>query len=133
MTLEKIAPALPKSRLYLTTALAYANADLHLGHGVEAIIADIFARYRRGCGQEVVFLGGDDCHGTPVEIKAAAENVSPEDLIEEIGRRHKADYAKANISYLDYHLTHSPENHAICLEFFAALRDGGHLDRRTVS
>lgn len=123
---------LAKSRLVMTTALPYANGDLHIGHGSEAIQADIFARYRRLAGQEVIFVCADDCHGTAVELLAASQSKSPERVLQEVGARHRADFARAKISFDAYHSTHSSENEAIAFAFFDELKRGGHLQRKTV-
>ena len=80
--LHAAAPAHPC--LILTTALAYSNARLHLGHALEALLADAFARHRRAWGQDVVFLGGDDNHGTATELRAQARGTTPEALVEEV-------------------------------------------------
>lgn len=120
-----------KARLVMTTALPYANGPLHLGHAVEAIQADAFARHRRLSGQEVLFLGAEDCHGTAIELAAAAAGLRPEDAIAEVAAGHRRDYDALGISYDAYHSTHSAENAAVCAEVYAALRDNGHLVRRT--
>ena len=121
-----------KSRLVMTTALPYANGNLHIGHGSEAIQADIFARHRRLTGQEVIFVCADDCHGTAVELLADAQRKTPEQVLTKVGARHRADFAQAQISFDAYHSTHSPENEAIAFAFFDELRAGGFLRRRTV-
>lgn len=122
----------PRRRLVQTCALAYANGDLHAGHLVEAIQADAFARYRRARGDEVVFLGADDCHGTPAEIYASTIGLTPEKMIEQVSQRHRADYALFDISFDQYHSTHSEENRQLCEHFFARMRDGGYLVRKEV-
>lgn len=121
-----------RRRLVQTCALAYANGDLHAGHLVEAIQADAFARYRRARGDEVVFLGADDCHGTPAEIYASTLGLTSEQMIEQVRQRHRADYALFDISFDQYHSTHSDENRRLCEHFFARMRDGGYLVRREV-
>ncbi|WP_299140205.1 methionine--tRNA ligase [uncultured Tateyamaria sp.] len=121
------------TRVVQTIALAYANGDLHVGHLVEAIFADCHARHRRARGDDVVFLGADDCHGTPIEIKAAAQNQTPQELIADIGARHRADYAAFDISFDHYHSTDSPENEALCAEVYRHMQGAGLIDRRNVA
>ena len=71
----------------ITTALPYANGPLHLGHVAGVYIpADIYARYLRGKGEDVVFIGGTDEHGVPISIKAKSEGVSPKEVVD---RYHK--------------------------------------------
>lgn len=133
MTMTNFCYSTPtKTRLVMTTALPYANGNLHIGHGSEAIQADIFARYRRLTGQTVIFVCADDCHGTAIELLAASQKKSPERVLREIGARHRADFARIKISFDEYHQTHSPENEAIAFSFFDELKTGGHLKRKNV-
>lgn len=127
--LHAAAPAQP--RLILTTALAYSNARLHLGHALEALLADAFARHRRGWGQDVVFLGGDDNHGTATELRAQARGTTPEALVDEVYALNRADYAALGIGFSLYHRTHSAENAAIVAEAYARLRAQGRVLRIT--
>ncbi|NJN35731.1 MAG: methionine--tRNA ligase [Nitrospiraceae bacterium] len=126
-----LGPARLRSRLVLTTALPYANGHLHLGHAVEAIQADAFARHRRLSGQQVLFLGAEDCHGTAIELAASAAGLRPEDALAKVAAGHRHDYDALAISFDAYHSTHSAENEAVCAEVYTALRDNGHLVRRT--
>jgi len=127
--LHAAAPAHPC--LILTTALAYSNARLHLGHALEALLADAFARHRRAWGQDVVFLGGDDNHGTATELRAQARGTTPEALVEEVYTHNTADYAALGIGFSLYHRTHSAENAAVVAEAYARLRAQGRVLRIT--
>lgn len=127
--LRATAPTEP--RLILTTALAYANARLHLGHALEAVLADAFARSRKAWGQDVTFLGADDNHGTATELRAAAEGTTPEALSDAVATLNKADYAALDIGFSTYHRTHGPENEGVCTEVFGALHRKGLLVPRT--
>jgi methionyl-tRNA synthetase len=122
-----------KKRLVQTIALAYSNGDLHAGHLVEAIFADCHARHRRAQGDDVVFLGADDCHGTPIEIKAQSLGQAPEDMLVDVSARHRRDYASFDISFDTYHSTHSPENEALCWDFFDKMKAAGLIERRNVA
>jgi methionyl-tRNA synthetase len=121
---------LHRHRLIQTCALAYANGDLHAGHLVEAIQADAFARHRRARGDDVLFLGADDCHGTPAEIYAASLGLTPEAMIEVVGRAHRADYERFDIGFTAYHKTDSEENHRLCTYVFERMLSGGHIARK---
>ncbi len=68
-------------RLFVTTALPYANGSFHIGHIMEYIQADIWVRYQRMCGHEVHFVCADDAHGAPIMLKAQSEGITPEQLV----------------------------------------------------
>jgi methionyl-tRNA synthetase len=86
-------------RFYLTTAIDYANGDPHLGHALEKIGADVIARYRRLCGDEVHLLIGMDEHGQKVQQTAAKEGVAPQAFTDEIAGRFQAMWARLGVSY----------------------------------
>jgi methionyl-tRNA synthetase len=86
-------------RFYLTTAIDYANGDPHLGHALEKIGADVIARYRRQCGDDVHLLIGMDEHGQKVQQTAAKEGVAPQAFTDAIAERFQAMWAKLGISY----------------------------------
>ena len=87
------------SRFYLTTAIDYANGDPHLGHALEKIGADVIARYRRQCGDDVHLLIGMDEHGQKVQQTAAKEGVPPQTFTDTIAARFQTMWAKLGISY----------------------------------
>ena len=68
-------------RLFITTALPYANGSFHIGHIMEYIQADIWVRFQRMQGKEVLFVGADDAHGAPIMLKAQGEGITPEELV----------------------------------------------------
>jgi methionyl-tRNA synthetase len=127
------ASAPTKAHLILTTALAYGNGSLHLGHALEAVLADAFARHRKAWGQSVIFLGADDNHGTATELRAAQEGLSPNVLVHNVGIANRADYQALGIAFTVYHRTHSPENAALCTDVFHRLRDKGLILRQPVT
>jgi len=86
-------------RFYLTTAIDYANGDPHLGHALEKIGADVIARYRRLCGDEVHLLIGMDEHGQKVQQTAAKEGVAPQAFTDEIAGRFQAMWARLGVGY----------------------------------
>ncbi|AMW04298.1 methionine--tRNA ligase [Gemmatimonas phototrophica] len=87
------------ARFYLTTAIDYANGDPHLGHALEKIGADVIARYRRLCGDDVHLLIGMDEHGQKVQQTAAKEGVAPQAFTDQIAERFKGTWAKLDVSY----------------------------------
>ena len=119
-------------RILLTAALAYANGPLHIGHMVESIQTDIWARFQRLRGHEVLFVGGDDTHGTATMIRADRDGVSEPEVIETMNALHKADYADMGISYDHYSHTNVDANQELCNEIWAKLREGGHVAEREV-
>ena len=121
-----------KRRLLITSALPYANGPIHLGHMVEAIQTDIFARAMRMCGHEAVYVCADDTHGTPIELNARKRGITPEELIAETWKSHTADYRGFDIHFDHFHSTNSPENKALAIAIFEALQKGGHIQERTV-
>ena len=114
-------------RILMTAALPYANGDIHLGHLVEYIQADIWARYQKSRGQECYFVCADDAHGTPIMLHAEAANISPAELVEEMRRRHQRDFADFGIAFDNYHSTHSAENEELASSIFLHLRDNAAL------
>ena len=83
-----------RRRLFVTTALPYANGPFHIGHIMEYIQADIWVRFQRMQGHKVHFVGADDAHGAPIMLKAEAEGTAPEELIARVGESHRRDYRR---------------------------------------
>lgn len=98
------------SRFYLTTAIDYANGDPHLGHALEKIGADVIARYRRLCGDDVHLLIGMDEHGQKVQQTAAKEGVAPQAFTDTIAARFQAMWARLGISYDQFIRTTEPHH-----------------------
>jgi methionyl-tRNA synthetase len=117
-------------RLLVTNALFYANGPLHLGHLVEAAQADIFVRSQRLFGRQVLFLSGDDTHGTPIELNAQKLGLSPEELIRQVYVGHVRDFEAFGISYDEYGSTHTEENRRYAELFFQRLTERGHMMQR---
>lgn len=119
-------------RLLITSGLPYANGSIHLGHMVEVIQTDIFARAMRMIGHEALYMCADDTHGTPIEISATKRGISPEQLIAEAWKSHTADFKGFDIDFSHYYTTHSPENKALAYEIFEKLKATGHIREATV-
>ncbi len=120
-------------RILVTSALPYANGPIHLGHLVEYIQTDIWARFQRLRGHECYYVCADDAHGTPIMLKARERGIRPEDLIEEMGRAHQRDFADFLVEFDCYHSTHSEENRHFAELIYQRLDAGGHIERRTIS
>lgn len=119
--------------MLVTSALPYANGPLHLGHMLEHIQSDIFVRFERAMGHEVYYVCADDCHGTPIMIKAHNEGMTPEQLIEKIGEGHRADMQGFLINYDNYYKTHSEENRVLSSKMFETLKKEGLIFTREIS
>ena len=119
-------------KILITAALPYANGPLHLGHMVEYVQADVFARFLRMTGAEVAFVCADDAHGAPIEIAAAKAGQTPEELIARYRKEHMADFEDFLISFDVYHTTHSTENKDYSDFFYNTLKENGFIYERTV-
>ncbi len=119
-------------RILVTSALPYANGPIHLGHMVEYIQTDIWARFQRLRGNECYYVCADDAHGTPIMLKARERGVEPEQLIEEMATSHQADFADFLIAFDRYYSTHSEENRHFAELIYQRLEAGGHIERHTI-
>jgi methionyl-tRNA synthetase len=119
-------------KLLVTGALPYANGPIHIGHLVEYIQSDIWVRYQKLRGRETLFVCADDTHGTPIMLRARAEGISPEELIGRIWQEHQQDFRGFQISFDNYHSTHSEENRLLSQSIYAALRAAGHIVERPI-
>lgn len=120
------------SKILVTTALDYANGDLHLGHILEKIQADIWVRWQRLLGKECIFICGDDAHGTPIMLKAKQQNILPEQLIANYYIRHQEDLKKFNISFDNFYTTHSEENNQLVNEIYNCLLANGDIEIKEI-
>lgn len=119
-------------RTLITTALPYANGPVHIGHLAGVYVpADIYARYLRLRGREVVMVGGSDEHGVPITIKARAEGVSPQDIVDRYHNIIKDSMAELGISFDVYSRTTSEIHHETASEFFRRLYDNGQFEQKT--
>jgi len=118
---------LKPERILVTSALIYANGPVHIGHMVEYIQTDIWVRSMKLAGHDVVYCGADDTHGTPIEINAAKQGVTPEEFIEHWWKEHKRDYDDYLVGFDSYYTTNSPENQMYTELIFDRLRENGHI------
>ncbi|WP_280152644.1 methionine--tRNA ligase [Piscinibacter sp. XHJ-5] len=119
-------------KLFVTTALPYANAPFHVGHMMEYIQADIWVRVLRMQGHEVHFVCADDAHGAPIMIAAEKAGKTPQEFVAEIaaGRRQYLD--GFHIGFDNWHSTDGPENHELAKDIYRALRKEGLIAVRSI-
>ena len=114
-------------RLFVTTALPYANGPFHIGHIMEYIQADIWVRFQRmqvdkdGLSREVHFIGADDAHGAPIMLAAEKAGKSPEQFVAEIAKGRKQYLDGFHIQFDNWHSTHSKENTELSQDIYRKL------------
>ena len=119
-------------RLFVTTALPYANAPFHIGHMMEYIQADIWVRFQRMVGSEVHFVCADDAHGAAIMIAAEKAGQTPQAFVAEIAAGRKQYLDGFHIGFDNWHSTDGPENHALAQDIYRALRKQGLIAERTI-
>jgi methionyl-tRNA synthetase len=119
-------------KLFVTTALPYANAPFHIGHMMEYIQADIWVRFQRMNGAEVHFVGADDAHGAPIMIAAEKQGKTPQAFVAEIAAGRAKYLDGFHIAFDNWSSTDSPENHALAREIYLALRKNELIDVKTI-
>lgn len=119
-------------RTLVTTALPYANGPVHIGHLAGVYVpADIYVRYKRMKGDEVLFIGGSDEHGVPIAIKAKAEGVSPQEIVDRYHTLIKESFARLGIDFDIYSRTTSETHEKTASAFFTKLYESGKLIEQT--
>lgn len=121
-----------KRKILVTSALPYANGDIHLGHLVEHIQTDIWVRFQKAQGHECHYVCADDTHGTPVMLAAEKAGISPEALVDATGERHRADFKDFLIGHDEYYSTNSIENKLLLEDVFARLCAVGKIKIKTI-
>ena len=119
-------------KIFVTTALPYANGSFHIGHIMEYIQADIWVRFQRMQGHEVHFVGADDAHGAPIMLKAEAEGITPEQLVARIGAERKQYLDGFHIAFDNWHSTHSPENTELSQDIYRQLKAAGLIYTKSI-
>lgn len=123
-----------KSRkILVTSALPYANGDIHLGHLMETIQTDIWVRLQKMRGHDCLYVCADDAHGTAIMLSAEARGITAEQLIAEVKASHEADFAGFHIGFDNYYSTHSEENQQLSGSIYQALDANGHIARRSIT
>jgi methionyl-tRNA synthetase len=120
-------------KILVTSALPYANGSIHLGHLVEYIQTDIWARFQRLQEHSCYYVCADDAHGTPIMLRARQDGIEPEQLIATMQQEHETDFADFLIEFDNYYSTHSEENRKLASDIYIKLRDRGHIATRTIS
>jgi methionyl-tRNA synthetase len=123
---------MPQRRLFVTTALPYANGPFHIGHIMEYIQADIWVRFRRMRGHEVHFVCADDAHGAPIMLAAEKAGKSPEAFVAEIAKDRKQYLDGFHIAFDNWHSTHSAENTELSQDIYRRLKKAGLVYTRPV-
>ncbi len=119
-----------KRKIIVTSALPYANGDIHLGHLVEYIQTDFWVRFQKLRGNECVYVCADDTHGTPIMIRARKEGITPEQLIARTQEIHMKDFSDFQVAFDNFYTTNSPENKALSEAFYAAMEKSGGITKR---
>ncbi len=119
-------------KLFVTTALPYANGPLHIGHVMEYIQADTWVRFQRMRGAEVNFVCADDTHGAAIMISAEQAGLSPQAFVAGIAAGRQAYFDGFHIAFDHWHSTDAPENHDLAREIYVALRNNGLIASRVV-
>jgi len=122
----------PSRQILVTSALPYANNSLHLGHLVEYVQTDIWARFQRLRGHQCIYICASDAHGTPTMLRAEEEGISAEDLINRVAAEHRSDFERFRISVDNYLTTHAPENEVLTTQIYTRLSAAGHISRSRI-
>ena len=119
-------------KLFVTTALPYANAAFHVGHMMEYIQADTWVRLQRMLGHEVNFVCADDTHGAPIMIAAEKAGQTPQQFVAGIAAGRQRYLDGFHIAFDNWHSTDAPENHQLAQDIYRALRKNELIDVRSV-
>ncbi|EYC52421.1 methionyl-tRNA synthetase [Hylemonella gracilis str. Niagara R] len=119
-------------KLFVTTALPYANGNFHIGHIMEYIQADIWVRFQRMRGHEVHFVGADDAHGAPIMIAAEKAGKTPQAFVADIAAGRKPYLDGFHIAFDNWSSTDSPENHELSQAIYRDLKAAGLISTKTI-
>lgn len=120
-------------RFLVTCALPYANGDIHLGHLLEAVQTDVFVRFQKLRGNQVLFVCADDTHGTPIELSALKKGLTPEQLVTQVRQDHLRDYAGFDIGFDIFYTTNSEENRRFAELIYSNLRKHDLIVEREIN
>lgn len=123
-------PAATYKRLLVTAALPYANGSLHIGHLIEYILADIYVRAHKAMGVQAHLICANDAHGTPIELNASRQGITPEVLVARYHKEHQEDFARFGVAFDIFDITHSDANRQVVLDAYAALQARGFIEKR---
>ncbi len=119
-------------RIFVSSALPYANGSIHLGHMVEVTQCDIWVRYQRLVGHDCYYVCADDTHGTATMLRAEAEGTTPEALIAAVEEEHVRDFARFAVHFDNFTGTNAPENRELTETFYKRLDAAGTIAKRSV-
>ncbi|HEX9851491.1 MAG TPA: methionine--tRNA ligase [Woeseiaceae bacterium] len=119
-------------KIFVSSALPYANGAIHMGHLVEYIQSDIWARFQKLRGHLCTYVCAADAHGTPIMIKAREEKITPEQLVTRVSKEQLEDLQAFGVAFDNFHSTHSAENEELVGRIYAALSDAGHIYTKTI-
>lgn len=119
-------------KILITSALPYANGDIHIGHLVEYVQTDIYVRFLKLIGADVIYICASDAHGTPIEINASKRGITPEQLVQEYHERHLRDFSRFEIQFDEFYTTDSPENKKHTENIFLRAKQGGHIIEKDI-
>jgi methionyl-tRNA synthetase len=119
-------------KIFVTTALPYANGPFHIGHIMEYIQADIWVRFQRMQGHQVHFMGADDAHGAPIMLKAESEGITPQQLVARIAAGRPRYLEGFHLSFDHWYSTDSPENTQLSQDVYARLKAAGLIYQKAV-
>ena len=122
-----------RRKILVTSALPYANGSIHLGHLVEYIQTDIWARFQKMRGHECYYVCADDAHGTAIMLKAEQLGISSEELISQVKAEHQKDFDDFFIEFDNYHSTHSEENRELSSLIYNRLYENDHIATREIT
>lgn len=121
-------------KILVTAALPYANGPLHIGHLAGAYIpADVYVRYQRLKGTDILFICGSDEHGVPITIRADNEKVTPREIVDRYNRTMRGSFQRIGIAFDNYSRTSLPLHHKISQDFFLRLYQKGFISERSVN
>jgi len=124
---------LMNKQIIVTCALPYANDDIHLGHMLEHIQADIWVRFMQNQGHTCYFICADDAHGAPIMLRAQSRGITPEELIALAYQSHVHDFKHFNINYNCYYTTNSTENRGLVYDIYKKLKDNNKIKLKTIT
>ena len=120
-------------QIVVTSALPYANGPIHIGHMLEYVQTDIWVRFQKMRGHECIYVCADDAHGTPIMLRAQAEGITPQELIDKMNVEHLTDFTDFGVYFDNFHSTHSPENKFFAEDIYSKLKAGGHIRTQVIS
>ena len=119
-------------QILVTSALPYANGPIHIGHMIEYVQTDIWVRFQKLRGHDCIYVCADDAHGTPIMLRAQAEGITPQALIERMHGEHLRDFTDFCVDFDNFYSTHSEENRYFAEYIYAQLSAAGHIRTRVI-